>query len=334
MGVSLNNRAAIFLPDYPLTKLVDAASRAETLGFDAVWVGDSWFDSPRYEPLVTLGAVAVKTSHIRIGTSILQPHLRHPVGLALAWNTLDVLAGGRTIFGVGLGGGTPSGIAKECEVVGIPKQRRGVAFGEAVEVIRKLFTGERTTFHGEFYHLDDVSLPYKPVQRPHPPIWIASGIFHPERTGVAAMPGQYRRREASQYVPQADPVARLGDGWFTIMATPEEYAAALQEIRQRAQAYGRDPEKIVPALEVWININNNAARALAEMRWMIGQYFGGLPVSQGTLERWSVWGSPAACIRRLEDYYQAGTRVMKFVLGSPDPVGMMKRVAQDILSAF
>ena len=97
-GIYLNNRAAVFLPDYTLDELLALGVEAEELGYHSVWLGDRLLSSPRYDPIVTLAAI-----------------------------------GARTIMGLGLGGGRPDTIAKDCAAVGIPKRHRGKVFEEGIE---------------------------------------------------------------------------------------------------------------------------------------------------------------------------------------------------------
>lgn len=99
VGVNLNNREALIAPDYGVSQLLALAERAESAGFDSVWVGDSLIARPRYEPLVLLAALAQRTQSLRLGTACLVTTLRNPVQLAQAWATLDVLSNGRMVLG-------------------------------------------------------------------------------------------------------------------------------------------------------------------------------------------------------------------------------------------
>ncbi|MCY4440995.1 MAG: LLM class flavin-dependent oxidoreductase, partial [Deltaproteobacteria bacterium] len=81
-------------------RIVQLAERAETLGFDSVWVGDSILARPRLEPLTTLAAAASRTSRVKLGTAVLLPALRHPVVLANEVANLDLLCNGRLILGI------------------------------------------------------------------------------------------------------------------------------------------------------------------------------------------------------------------------------------------
>lgn len=202
--------------------LLDLAVEAESLGYHSVWLGDRLLSSPRYDPIVTLAAIAARTRSIRLGTAILQNHMRNPVVLALEWGTLDTISGGRTILGLGLGGGKPETIARDCEVAGFPKTQRGKIFEEGIEVLKALWTEESVTFEGKFYRLRDVALGYKPVQKPHPPIWVAAGYYNPVEPGTGPT-GYHVPADAGKFRGPLERVARLADGWLTEAATPTEY---------------------------------------------------------------------------------------------------------------
>ena len=102
-GVNLNNREPLIAPDYDLQMLLDLSEVVESSGFDSVWVGDSLFSKPRYEPIALLAAISQRTSRVKLGTACMVTSTRNPLYLALEWATLDQLSGGRTILGAGAG---------------------------------------------------------------------------------------------------------------------------------------------------------------------------------------------------------------------------------------
>src|SRR5204862_25361 len=93
----------LIAPDYDVQMLLDLSRTVEEAGFDSVWVGDSLFSKPRYEPISLLSAISQRTSGVRLGTACMVTSTRDPLYLALEWATLDVISGGRTIFGTGMG---------------------------------------------------------------------------------------------------------------------------------------------------------------------------------------------------------------------------------------
>src|SRR5437762_1663790 len=102
-GVNLNNREPLIAPDYDLGALLELSTAVEEMGFDSVWVGDSLFSKPRYDPIALLAAISQRTRTVRLGTACMVSSLRNPLYLAMEWATLDVLSGGRTILGTGMG---------------------------------------------------------------------------------------------------------------------------------------------------------------------------------------------------------------------------------------
>ncbi len=145
--------------------------------------------------------------------------MRNPVVLALEWGTLDTISGGRTILGVGIGGGRPETIAKDCEVASFSKTQRGKVFEEGLEVLKTLWTQESVSFEGRFYQLRDVALGYKPVQKPHPPIWVAAGYYNPREAGTGPT-GYHVPADAGKFRGPFERVARLADGWISEVQPP------------------------------------------------------------------------------------------------------------------
>src|SRR5260370_28327712 len=95
VGVNLNNREPLITSGYSLADLLGLAVLAEQRGFDSLWVGDSLFSKPRFEPISLLSALSQRTSTVRLGTACLVTSTRNPLYLALEWATLDHLSGGR-----------------------------------------------------------------------------------------------------------------------------------------------------------------------------------------------------------------------------------------------
>ncbi|MDR7448699.1 MAG: LLM class flavin-dependent oxidoreductase [Armatimonadota bacterium] len=332
-GVYVNNRAAVFLGEkYPLAKLVEVAELAEELGFDFVSVGDSLLAKPRYSPIPLLAHIAARTRRVRLATGILQPHMYHPVRLAQDWATLDVLSGGRTIFAVGLGTGPRALVQQEYELIGIPMSRRGKAFEESIEVVRKLWTEAQVTYSGSTYHLHKVSIGYGPMQRPHPPIIIAAGIFVPRHPGEG--PNDYYRAASAgrfRYGP-LERVARLGDGWITGIITPEEYAAGLRRIRVVAEKQFQRTlnPSFLACLNCFINVHEDGTVARSEGLAFMQEYHR-LPFDDETVDRWLICGNPEQCADRINRYVAAGVNTFQLVVASPDQAGQIRRIAAEVL---
>ena len=102
-GYLLPTREIVMSQPVPdCSQVIELAERAETVGFDSVWVGDSILARPRLEPLTTLASVAARTKRVKLGTAVLLSALRHPVVLANELANLDLLAQGRLILGLGI----------------------------------------------------------------------------------------------------------------------------------------------------------------------------------------------------------------------------------------
>jgi probable F420-dependent oxidoreductase len=148
-------------------------ARAETLGFESVWVVEQILGSiPSLEPVTLLTYAAACTERIRLGSAVLLTALRSPVHLAKSVATLDQLSGGRLDVGVGLGGNP-----RIYPAFGLSADRRPVRFAEVLQLMKRLWTEERVTLDGEFFKLKNASMEPKPLQKPHPPLWF--GGHHP-----------------------------------------------------------------------------------------------------------------------------------------------------------
>lgn len=193
-------------------RLVD---RCEDLGFDSLWLSER-IGAPAPDPLIALAVAAGRTSRMKLGTSVLVLPGRNPVILAKELATLDVLSRGRFLPAVGLGAVEPS----EQRAFGVDRKERGRRHDEALALMRACWSGERFSFHGEFFSVDEIQV----LPRPHQEkldVWLG---------GIA--PSELRR------------VGRIGDGWLPSFCSPADVVEALPVIEQAASDAGRtlDPE--------------------------------------------------------------------------------------------
>ena len=242
-------RFGVYLPAYVFpgeaaptaTFLQNFARRAEDLGFDGVWVVDHLFDAPPsyrvvfMEPLTSLALVAAATRRIALGTGILILPLRDPVLVAKALANLDAVSEGRLIFGAGIGWD-----AREFQAVQVPKAIRGRRMDEMLDIIKGLWTQDTFSYRGEFFRLSDVQLTPKPVQKPHPPIWVAGGLVP---SGTSQHITSARGYDPNRALVR---VARVADGLITAYrSAPGLDASCLNAswelVCAEAQAVGRDP---------------------------------------------------------------------------------------------
>ena len=173
------------------------ALMAEDTGFESIWCIDhivipnshvDRFSATCYELFSTMGFFVGITKRVKIGTTIVVLPYRHPVTLAKQIASVDDLSGGRTIFGVAFGW-----IKEEYELLDVPFERRGARADEMLRVMDHLWAEGSNEFHGEFYDFEDFAFSPRPVQQPHPPIWIG---------------GNDQRA--------LERVVRYGDGWHPI----------------------------------------------------------------------------------------------------------------------
>ncbi len=149
----------------------DIMVRAEDYGFDSVWPAEHHFREYGHcpTPALVLAALAARTKHIRLGTGVVVLPLNHPVRVAEEFAFLDVLSDGRVDLGIGRGYQP-----HEYKGYGVDQSRSQDIFRESVEIIQKAWTEEQFSYQGEFYQFEDLSVRPKPLQKPHPPIWMAS----------------------------------------------------------------------------------------------------------------------------------------------------------------
>ena len=290
-------------------ELLEMVRLAREAGFRHVSASQHYLAAPfQYmQPIPVLARVAAEVGDMTLGTGIMLLALQHPVDVAESLATLDVICGGRLVFGVGLGYRDV-----EFDAFGIPRGRRLSRFLEALEVVKRLWTEDRVTFHGDHFHLEDVSLTMRPVQKPRPPIV------------VAASNDKMVRR-----------VARIGDAWtiagHVTLATLERQVALY---RSALEAEGKPfpPPRFGLGKELYIARDMDTAlrEALpylatkyeAYAQWgqdnvlPTGETFH-LPIEQLRQDRFIV-GDPAYCIEQIARHQERlGIQQMGFRLHWP-----------------
>lgn len=178
-----------------------------------------WLDA-----LQTLTFVAACTEKIRLGTSVLILPYRQPVQTAKQIVSLDVLSGGRTILGVGVGW-----MAEEAAILGMPWDARGKRSDEQLQIFRTLFKDRAPSFDGEHYQFPTVGFEPKPIQDPLP-IWVGG-----------SSPAAFRR------------VARYGQGFHAAFQAPDVVAAEWAKVQAACEAINRDPGELQLSLRVYLD---------------------------------------------------------------------------------
>ena len=331
-GVNLNNREPLIAPDYDLKMLLDLSTVVENYGFDSVWVGDSLFSKPRWEPIALLSAISQRTSRVKLGTACMVSSTRNPLYLALEWATLDAISGGRTILGTGMGN-PEEGVRREFAALGLDFTKRAAIFDEGLEAIRKLWTDGRVTLHGEHFEYDDVSFfsgtelgPLMPVQSP-PPIWVVS---NPRLKGNAAPEVMQRRLNAA-----CRRIVSFGDGWMTCCRAqhPEELVEQLALIRAYADEVGADFDRLVISYQVTMNIDQSEDAARAGFASYISQYYPELSQAMD-LSNWGPVGTPDQIASWIRTFAEAGVDHFICRFGALDQYGQVEAFAKHVLPQF
>ncbi len=230
-GLKLSQNATI-------DQLRDMWRLADDGGFDSCWVMDHFAtlgprdDGPIFETWTLLAAMAQVTARTRIGCAVVGNTYRHPGVLAKMAVTVDHLSGGRLDFGIGAGWAE-----NEHTMLGLEfgtLKDRADRLEESIQIIRGLWTQPRTTFAGEHYRLQDAVAEPKPVQQPHPPIWI--GGSGPRRT----------LRIAAQYA----------DVWNAAGGAPDDVAASSRILDQHCADVGRDPGEIRRSVQLGVGADD------------------------------------------------------------------------------
>jgi alkanesulfonate monooxygenase SsuD/methylene tetrahydromethanopterin reductase-like flavin-dependent oxidoreductase (luciferase family) len=286
--------------------LLSLAERAEALGFDSVWAGDSLLARPRHDSLTLLAAVAARTKRVELGTAVLLPALRNPVVLAQQVATLDRIAEGRLILGVGIATDVPN-IRAEFLAAGVPFEKRVGRLIEGMALCRALWTGEPVNWPADGgegrWTIKASALGPTPHRPKGPPIWIGGSVTAArERTG------------------------RLFDGWFPNAPTAAEYASQWAEVKSAALAAGRNPATLTAAMYLTLAIDEDAARAEARINSYLERYYGMRP--DVMRKRQMCYAGPiAGAVAWLKSYVAAGVghMVLRF---AGDPERQMEAVAR------
>lgn len=290
--------------------LMDAARRAETLGYDSVWTADRiitpWEintpypysadqrfivppDIPFLEPLTCLAFLAGGTQTVSLGMSVLVMPYRHPLHWAKIATTIDHLSKGRLILGVGVGW-----MVEEFDALGAPFKERGAVADEQLEVVDRLWRDDRPSFTGRYYRFQEVGFAPKPLQTPRIPLWIGGE-------------GERAQRRAARY----------GDAWFPyfVRITPRELAARFDNVRRWAAEAGRDPDRIRLACCLPIELSREP-----------------LPQEEDRLR-----GSPEQLARALKAYQAIGVEhiALQFMVPRwPERLEQIERFAGEVMPAL
>jgi F420-dependent oxidoreductase-like protein len=225
-------------------KAVEIAVKAEELGYDSIWVYDHFHNVPRpaheavFECWTTIAAISQRTSRVRLGQMVGCNSYRNPAVLAKITSTVDVISGGRLDWGIGAGW-----YENEYKGYGFefpkPKDRIGM-LNESVEIVRSMWTQAETDYDGRYYKVSRANCDPKPLQQPHPPIWIGGG-------------GEQLTLRV---------VAKYAD-YSNFGGKPEEWARKREILKGHCKAVGRDEETIGKTWSPEVFIRSTEAEVVA-----------------------------------------------------------------------
>lgn len=233
--------------------LARVAEHAEAAGFDSLWLSEHLVacdprmppspmdpEDPIFDPVTALAFVAGRTTTLGLGTGVVVLPLRNPLILAKELATLDVLSGGRVIFGVGVGY-----VEREFRALGVPFDRRGERTDDYLDAMVAIWTQEHPASAGRLFAFDGVQAHPKPVQRPHPPIVV----------GGWSMPALRR-------------AAARGNGWYGWGMDHDETTYTLARLGAALRSADRDPS--LGELEITITPRTRVDLAAAQRYAALG----------------------------------------------------------------
>ncbi len=286
--------------------VAEFARRAEALGFDRITTGEHLMDGNPPRPTLlgipAMAAAAGATKTLRVMTGIVIAPLYNPVLLAKMVGTLDLVSNGRVDFGIGISG--QRGTQIEFDAVQVSVRTRGRRTNEILEVMKRLWTEEHVTHHGRFFDFEDVTLLPKPVQQPHPPIWVSG-------RSDAAM-----RR-----------AALLGDGWYPYLFTVRRLQRTNEAIRQIAGGAGRDLTGFHWGLNQPTSISEDRSIAMAQAVANVGQrYVTPDRSAEDLAQALCIAGTAEDCVGGIQERVEAGVRDFNFSFLSSDADGVFRQM--------
>jgi probable F420-dependent oxidoreductase len=271
-GMSLPHRS---IEPIDMEEVRRVATRAEALGFSDLWVTENTLNHVHcFDPVVILTWAAAATSKIRLGCSVVVLQIHSPLLVAHQWACLDYASGGRAILAVGIG---REHHYRQFEV---SQEGRITRFREEIDLIKALWTQDKVSYDGRFYHLKDEAMWPKPAQKPRPPIWM--GVGHPDAV----------RR-----------TAKLADGWMGSGGSRiAEFAASVPILKEALQREGHDPNNYPISKRVFIAVDEKPEVARRELaRWFDDVYF-----NPPGVDLCGIHGAPEQVRERLEEMVGMG----------------------------
>ena len=230
IGYLLPTRESVMEGRPEAEPLLGLAERAEKLGYDSVWVGDSLLARPRHEPITLLAGVAGRTKRVRLGTAVLLPAFRNPVLLAHQVATLDQVSAGRVILGIGIASDVPN-VRAEFRAAGVPFEKRVGTLMEGMRLCKALWTGKPVDWEGR-WHVEQGVIGPTPHQPGGPPIW-----------GGGSAPAALER------------AGKHFDGWFPTGPDSAGWGKQWRQVQSIAREAGRNPGDLEAAVYLTLAVD-------------------------------------------------------------------------------
>jgi len=269
----------IFQDGFTYPQIREIWLESEKLGFDSVWAYDHLNDC--LEGWTLISSLAPLSQRIRFGLMVTCNSYRHPPLLAKMASTLDIISGGRLEFGIGAGD-RPD----EYEGYGYPFPKASTRIEqleEALKIIKKLWTEEKPTYKGKYYTIKEARNEPRPVQKPHPPIWIGS------------LSG---KRRISR-------VAALHADVYNIRAwNPADFVRKMETFKESCRLVGRNFD----AVEKTVHIDFVIARNKSELKDKLARYAKFRRASVDECKKLIVYGTPEECAETIKQYDDVGVQ--------------------------
>ena len=242
-------------------------------------------------------------------------------------------------MGVAMGAGTPTQINREFEGLASLKhdtnlnpaelcKKRGKVFDECMDVMRRLWSEDKVTYNGDYFRFNGIT-PGMACPSEMLPVLMGSGIYFPTQLGGPVHHG-WKEKNVGKYLPgKLQRVVDYGDGWITVHVSPEEYAEHWKTI-EAAGAEKFPGKKYAKAWNCFANVNDDPRKGWEGVRDHLEGFYGP-PIHDDVVDRWAVAGPPEQMAARLQSYIDIGVNIFQLVIGSPDQLGQIRRIAEEVL---
>ena len=281
---------------------------AEDLGYDCGWMPDHFLplagdeDGPYIEEWTTITALAMQAPRMRVGPLVLGNTFRNPGIVAKMGAALDIVTGGRLEMGLGA-----AWFQREHRMYGIPfppVSQRIDMLGEALQVIRRLWTEPRVDFQGKHYTMTDAMCQPRPVQQPHPTLWVGGA-------------GEKRTMRV---------IARHADGW-NCSVPPEEYAHKLEVLKRHCGDAGTDADAIRKSIYFVLGVHEDGNRAREIAQETLGRF--GVRVQKALIA-----GTPGECVEQIRPFVEMGVSHFIVELQTPYDHAGLELFAKKVMPEF